>query len=136
MNINSFAADMYLEKINKDASMLIGLFSLQATGHAMAQQMDVSLRDDSAIHIKAEGKDSHTSLSRIEGFDKKFISSYLSEDQNESLDNAKYQRIGRVGVTVYNSGVVGLLNRVGFLLQSYMKMKKIEYRKHRYYLIS
>ncbi len=114
MNINSFAADMYLEKINKDASMLIGLFSLQATGHAMAQQMDVSLRDDSAIHIKAEGKDSHTSLSRIEGFDKKFISSYLSEDQNESLDNAKYQRIGRVGVTVYNSGVVGLLNRVGF----------------------
>ena len=114
MNINSFAADMYLEKINKEGGMLIGLFSLQATGHVMAQQMNVSLQNGYAINIKAESNKSHTNLSRILGFDGSFISSYLSEDQNESLDNAKYQRIGRVGVTVYNSGVVALLNRIGF----------------------
>ena len=59
-------------------------------------------------------KKSHTNLSKIEGFDGRLISSYLSEDQNESLDNAKHQRIGRLNVTVYNSGVVALLNRVGF----------------------
>ena len=114
MNINSFAADMYLEKINKDAGMLIGLFSLQATGHAMAQQMDVSLQNGYEINIEAGGKKTHTDLSRVLGFDGYYISTYLSEDQNESLDNAKYQRIGRVGVTVYNSGVVALLNRIGF----------------------
>mgnify|MGYP003669136895 FL=1 len=114
LNINSTAADMYLEKINKEAAMLIGLFSLHATGHAVAQDMDVKLKSDYAINIAFNKTKSHTDLSKIFGFDGGYISSYLSEDQNESLDNAKYQRIGRVNVTVYNSGVVGLLNRIGF----------------------
>lgn len=114
MNINSFAADIYLEKINKDASLLIGIFSLHSTGHSVAQQVKLELNDKYSINISAGGKKSHKSLSLIEGFDGKFISSYLSEDQNEALDNAKHQRIGRAGVTVYNSGVVALLNRAGF----------------------
>tara|TARA_R110002050_G_scaffold116946_2_gene233643 strand:- start:19253 stop:36049 length:16797 start_codon:yes stop_codon:yes gene_type:complete len=114
MNINSFAADLYLEKINKEGGRLIGLFSLQATGHAMAQQMGLSIKEGYSINIAAAGKKYHTTLSNILGFDGQYISTYLSEDQNESLDNAKYQRIGRVGVSVYNSGVVALLNRAGF----------------------
>lgn len=114
MNINSFAADIYLEKINKDAGMLIGIFSLHSTGHSVAQQTGLKIDPEFAVNISAGGKKSHTLLNKIEGFDGKFISSYLSEDQNESLDNAKYQRIGRVNVTVYNSGVVALLNRAGF----------------------
>jgi len=80
----------------------------------MAQQMNVTLKNGYAVNIHADGKKAHTNLSKIVGFDGKYISVYLSEDQNESLDNAKHQRIGRVGVTVYNSGVVGLLNRIGF----------------------
>ena len=114
ININSFAADLYLEKINKDASLLIGIFSLHSTGHSIAQQVGLEINPEYAINISAGGKKSHTSLSNIEGFDGRFISSYLSEDQNEALDNAKHQRIGRAGVTVYNSGVVALLNRAGF----------------------
>ena len=114
LNINSTAADMYLEKINKDAALLIGLFSLHSTGHAVAQDMNVKLKDDFAINISAEGSKSHTDLSRVLGFNGQFISSYISENQNEALDNAKYQRIGRAGVTVYNNGVVSLLNRIGF----------------------
>lgn len=114
MNINSLTADLYLEKINKEAGMLIGIFSLHATGHSLAQQMGLKINDEYAINFNAGGKKRHTSLSNIEGFDGKYISTYLSEDQNESLDNAKHQRIGRVGVTVFNSGVVALLNRAGF----------------------
>jgi len=114
LNINSTAADMYLEKINKDAALLIGLFSLHSTGHAVAQDMDVKLKDDFAVNIQAEGSKSHTDLSRILGFNGQFISSYISENQNEALDNAKYQRIGRAGVSVYNNGIVALLNRIGF----------------------
>ena len=113
-NSTSFAADLYLEKINKDAGMLIGIFSLHATGHSIAQQVNLKLKEGYEVNIKGDNKNSHNELNKIEGFDGKFISSYLSEDQNESLDNAKYQRIGRVGVTVYNSGVVALLNRAGF----------------------
>jgi len=113
-NSTSFAADMYLEKINKDASMLIGIFSLHATGHSVAQQVNLQLKEGYEVNIKGNNKSGHSALNRILGFDGKFISSYLSEDQNESLDNAKYQRIGRVGVTMYNSGVVALLNRSGF----------------------
>lgn len=114
MNINSLTADLYLERINKEAGMLIGIFSLHATGHALAQQMGLNINDEYSININANGKKSHTSLSNIFGFDGNYISNYLSEDQNESLDNAKNQRIGRVGITVYNSGVVALLNRIGF----------------------
>ena len=114
MDINSLKADMYLEQINKDAGMLIGIFSLHATGHAQAQQMDVTINPGFEVNININGKKSHNNLSKIRGFDERYISSYLSEDQNESLDNAKYQRIGRVGITVYNSGVVALLNRIGF----------------------
>ena len=114
MNPTSFTADLYLEKINKEAGMLIGIFSLHATGHAMAQQMGVTLNDEFAINIDGGGKKSHTNLGKTTGFNGKLISSYLSEDQNESLDNAKHQRIRRAGVTVYNSGVVALLNRMGF----------------------
>ena len=114
MDINSLKADMYLEQINKEAGMLIGIFSLHATGHAQAQQMNLTLRPGFEVNIDINGKKSHNNLSKIEGFDGRYISSYLSENQNESLDNAKYQRIGRLNITVYNSGVLALLNRIGF----------------------
>jgi len=106
------AADMYLEKINKDAAMLIGLFSMNSTSHALAQDMDVTL-NNVAVYFNSKKGQEHTSLSNIYDFDGNYISDHIKDDQNESIDNAKNQRIGPAGVTVYNHGVKMLLNRVG-----------------------
>tara|TARA_R110002020_G_scaffold229316_4_gene440059 strand:+ start:4767 stop:22040 length:17274 start_codon:yes stop_codon:yes gene_type:complete len=107
------AADMYLEKINKDAAMLIGLFSMNSTSHALAQDMDITLKDGAQIYFNSKKGQEHTSLSNIYDFDGNYISDHIKDDQNESIDNAKNQRIGPAGVTVYNHGVKMLLNRVG-----------------------
>ena len=56
MNSTSFATDLYLEKINKDAGMLIGIFSLHSTGHAMAQQMGITINEGFEINISGKGK--------------------------------------------------------------------------------
>ena len=64
------------------------------------------------ILILKKGQE-HTSLSNIYDFEGEYISDHIKDDQNESIDNAKNQRIGPAGVTVYNHGVKMLLNRVG-----------------------
>tara|TARA_R110002020_G_scaffold233207_2_gene444961 strand:- start:2733 stop:19928 length:17196 start_codon:yes stop_codon:yes gene_type:complete len=110
---NSTVADVFFEMINKDANMLIGLFSLHATGHAMAQEMGLKLEDFYSINININGNKDLTDLSRIYDYHGGFISTNISEDQNESLDNGTKQQIGRVGINVYNHGVKALLTRAG-----------------------
>jgi len=110
---NATSTDVFFEMINKDANMLIGLFSLHATGHAMAQEMGLELDDFYSINININGNESLTDLSRIFDYYGGFISTNISEDQNESLDNGTKQQIGRVGINVYNHGVKALLTRAG-----------------------
>lgn len=107
------AADMYLEKINKDAAMLIGLFSVNSTSHALAQDMDITIKGDFGVFFKGDGQTLHQNLSRMKDFQGNYISNHIKDDQNEAVDNAKNQRLGPAGVTVYNHGVKMLLNRTG-----------------------
>ena len=104
------AADMYLEKINKDAAMLIGLFSINSTSHGVAQEMDITFNGNAKVFF---GGLEVSTLSNTFDIDGNLISDAIKDDQNESLDNAKNQRLGPAGVSVYNHGVKMLLNRSG-----------------------
>tara|TARA_R100000152_G_scaffold18491_1_gene10341 strand:+ start:3868 stop:19329 length:15462 start_codon:yes stop_codon:yes gene_type:complete len=118
LNLFSTSGQMYLEEVNKQAAALIGAFSNHSVGSALSQSTDMTIKPEYSINIRANNISSHVDLTKIKGFDGEYILNYIAAHQSESLDNAKNLRIGRAGVTLFNHGVIAILNRAGFNVET------------------
>lgn len=128
MNFNSAYTDVHLESINKDAKMLVGIFSSHSVAQAISQDIDIQtsspvyikVKDDKAS--KEQGKDVYVGtkdnsagdLTAMFGFDGILRSIYTNENQNAALENAKDPITGSLNINSFTANVVAYLNRLGY----------------------
>jgi len=122
-NFNSAYTDVYLESVNKDAKVLVGIFANHSVAHALSQDIDIQITDPKkGVFIEMDNGEGVTigtkenpirDLSGIYGFDGELRSLYLNEDLNASLDNAKDPITGSLNINTFTANIVAMFNRLG-----------------------
>lgn len=94
---------------NQAGKQLVGVYSIQSTAHAIAQELGMNL----TVPVLFEGKE-NTSLSEKYNIYGKLISDDISERQSAAVDNAKEPLPGDLNDNTFTSPVISLIIRAGY----------------------
>ena len=98
-----------LRSKNQAGKQLVGVYSIQSTSHSIAQDLDMSMKEN----ILFEGEE-RNDLSRQNNIDGNLISDDLSERQTAAVDNAKEPILGGLNDNKFTSSVIAMIIRVGY----------------------
>lgn len=119
-NFASYHTQSYIEQINKDAKVLVGIYASHNRGMSIAQQVPLVFNNElsEGVRIMYNNIDSHIDIQGATGIalDGTMRTSALDALLNGALDNAKDPITGSLNINIFTSNVVALLARTGIPL--------------------